>query len=630
MPNSQKSIHKPRSSVTYCFFVNNKTVKVCKTTFLNTFAISDSWIKTILKKTSKGPDVSPDKRGRHNKRANAISRETIDSIKEHINSFPRVESHYLRKYTRREYLEENLNIHQMYTLYKEWHTLNKFGDIKMATERQYYDTFNTEFNISFFRPKKDRCNVCCNFENAKFLKDQDSNLFRKIETRYNKHVIDKEKARSLKNQDKANFLKFSKGDWKNSVVACFDYEKVLSIPRSDTNAFYYKRKIGVCNFTLTDIGRNQTICYCYDETIAKKGPNEVGSFLLNYMEEQNKNNAINKFLFYSDNCGGQNRNRFVFALYVYASLRLENVEITHTFLECGHMQNEGDAVHALIERRGKNHDIFTPKSWYDIIRAAKRSEKTPYIVKEVTQDMVFNLKKIVFAPNWISNTEGAKVPWSKVKVIHTSHAKPGKLFYKLEFDSDYLEVDVMKNRPNLDFDLKTVKLDLAYKSQFKLSAAKYKDVMTLCKDLAIPKDYHEYYENLQVQTKEDDELENSATTEDLKDLDISEQRDELEIYLETGDLNNQLDLGSLENQTSKKNMEKPSKKRKQAEIVSTEKERKLKQRKEKIGASSKIDKKFPTKRKLNEKELSASNSKASSSNTSKKRQLRVIQNRKKS
>lgn len=206
-----------------------------------------------------------------------ISPQVILSIKDHINSVPRTESHYLRKDTTREFLEEHLTVRRMHELYvlglPEY-----YPDIKIpATQRQYLDVFNNYFNISFFKPKKDRCNNCNNWINAQSLQDKESELYEKIKKKYEEHIIFKQQARSLKNNDKENFLK-NVATSKNWSVLCFDYQKNLTLPRSETNAFYYKRKVGVNNFTIYDIGRYEATCYCYDENTAKKGSNEVGSF----------------------------------------------------------------------------------------------------------------------------------------------------------------------------------------------------------------------------------------------------------------------------------------------------------------------------------------------------------------
>lgn len=112
---------KRQHSIHYFFNINNTEIKVCKTMFLATFDISDSYIKTISKKTgSNNLDISPDKRGKHAKRGNIIPLETKTSVIEHMNIFPRVESHYLRQRTQREFSDENLSVHKMWELYKLW------------------------------------------------------------------------------------------------------------------------------------------------------------------------------------------------------------------------------------------------------------------------------------------------------------------------------------------------------------------------------------------------------------------------------------------------------------------------------------------------------------------------------
>lgn len=60
-----------------------------------------------------------------------------------------------------------------------------------------------------------------------------------------------------------------------------------------------------------------------------------------------------EFVFYSDNCGGQNKNRYILTMFVTAAMKF-NVTMTHRFLECGHTQNEGDSMYAAIEKASQN------------------------------------------------------------------------------------------------------------------------------------------------------------------------------------------------------------------------------------------------------------------------------------
>lgn len=50
-------------------------------------------------------------------------------------------------------------------------------------------------------------------------------------------------------------------------------------------------------------------------------------------------------------------------------------------------------MHALIERKTKNINIYTPEQWYMAMRMAK-SEK-PYEVKEISQESVFDFKACI-------------------------------------------------------------------------------------------------------------------------------------------------------------------------------------------------------------------------------------------
>ena len=49
--------------------------------------------------------------------------------------------------------------------------------------------------------------------------------------------------------------------------------------------------------------------------------------------------------FYSDTCGGQNRNKFVVAELLYTSMNIPSVEIVnHKFFESGNSQMESDSI----------------------------------------------------------------------------------------------------------------------------------------------------------------------------------------------------------------------------------------------------------------------------------------------
>lgn len=139
----------------------------------------------------------------------------------------------------------------------------------------------------------------------------------------------------------------------------FDLEKVLPTPQCEVSSFYYKRKLATYNFTIYDVGKKEGYCFMWDESDGKRGSNEISTCILKFIKLK-KLSGIKEFSFYSDNCAGQNRNRFIYSMWEYAAYTLK-VNIIHTFLEKGHTQNEGDSMHATIEcaKKKQNYLCFS-------------------------------------------------------------------------------------------------------------------------------------------------------------------------------------------------------------------------------------------------------------------------------
>lgn len=149
---------KPNNS--FYFTVNDIKIRVCKTYFINTLNICDRQIRTVKKKTDAQGFIAKDNRGKNlNRKRTEPS--VIQDIKNHINSIPRIESHYLRSSTSRDYIGGEKTIMDL------WRDFDKDQrDVGKPTCEYwlYYDIFTKEFNIGFFQPKKDRCDLCFEYE----------------------------------------------------------------------------------------------------------------------------------------------------------------------------------------------------------------------------------------------------------------------------------------------------------------------------------------------------------------------------------------------------------------------------------------------------------------------------------
>ena len=129
---------------------------------------------------------------------------------------------------------------------------------------------------------------------------------------------------------------------KKSIVAVYDLQDVMQLPQGDQFTFYYKSKLNVLN-----IKTNDCDCFLWDETNGNRGANEIGTCVLNYIRklcEEKKGEENIKIIFYSVNCSGQQKNKFMLALYLFAVINLPVESITHKFMIRGHTQNEGDCT----------------------------------------------------------------------------------------------------------------------------------------------------------------------------------------------------------------------------------------------------------------------------------------------
>ena len=95
-----------------------------------------------------------DRRGQPQK-GNQLDKARLRFVEEHIASFPAKESHYCCKSSKKRYLDQNLNISKMPTLY-----IQKCEDLDMLPVKyEVYRKVFAQFNIGFFQPKKDQCSL---------------------------------------------------------------------------------------------------------------------------------------------------------------------------------------------------------------------------------------------------------------------------------------------------------------------------------------------------------------------------------------------------------------------------------------------------------------------------------------
>ena len=472
IPGSRKS-----KILSYFLTVNQEQVQVCKQTFLSTLGIGEKTVyHTVNHRGENGIPVD-DRRGGRNP-MHATPTEVLNGIREHINSFPVIESHYCRSSTQKKYLEQSLNLSKMYELYvQNCHETGRTA-AKICTYRK---VFNEEFNIGFHKPKKDLCNTCYTYDNSSEERKEELN------DSYTEHQRRKEQARLKKEADKQD----ARND-ESTKVCTFDLQAVLQTPKSNISSIYYKRKLNSYNFTIFDLVSKDCMCYMWHEAIGKRGSNEMASCLAHYLTQQTQT----KIKLYSDACGGQNRNHNMTAMlhHVVKTTAIERIE--HSYMETGHSQMEVDSVHSTIERAARNVAVSSPSQYETIIQLARKDN--PYRVQRVDSPFfrdysgTNSLKKSV---------TGETIKWMKVKrFIYTKD----HIHFSYEYVGDMFEISLETPRRSTR-GMQGRDIPQLYVSPPEISEAKYKDLLSLCKSGLIDKTYHSFYTDLPHTTQDDTE-----------------------------------------------------------------------------------------------------------------------------
>jgi len=143
-----------RENNSFHFEINKNRIRVCKQFFKVTLCINDRPLRTVIEKQNSftGKILTNDYRGKHTNHVK-VPDSVKEDIRHHIRSIPRIESHYCRANTSKEFIEGGKSIADLHRDYK---SECEEKNILAANYVMYARIFNEEFNISFFTPKKDQ------------------------------------------------------------------------------------------------------------------------------------------------------------------------------------------------------------------------------------------------------------------------------------------------------------------------------------------------------------------------------------------------------------------------------------------------------------------------------------------
>lgn len=449
-----------KDTISYYLTIRRKRTKVCKRFFLSTLSVSERVVRTRLQKISDVGILDPEKRGGRvdsNKKRDSLIRKLVEV---HIDRFPRIESHYCRQNTDREYLSSDLSLSKMHRMFCVEQT-----EKATLVSYTFYSTIFHEKNLSFHHPKKDQCSLCNTYRTG------DPATKAKLEAKYTSHIEEKEKIRKIKAKCKEESMK-------SALVAsaAFDLEQVFNFPMSLESLVFYKRRLAGFNFTMYELGTKNCDCYFWDETQSRRGSSEIASCVFSFLQRLDETKHIKANLF-ADGCPGQNKNTIIACMLLYFVRESKNVnEVSLRFFETTHGQNEGDSAHSAISTAvDDTGEILVPSMMPSIIEKARHNN--PYKVHVMTFKDFLDFKSYSQSLNVLSvrkNDDGSgTINWTDVMEIRVIKSAPNTLFYKNSHTCDeYKSITLKKSICS-----RVGKLNA---EQMKITAAKYNDLISLC------------------------------------------------------------------------------------------------------------------------------------------------------
>lgn len=141
----------------------------------------------------------------------------------------------------------------------------------------------------------------------------------------------------------------------------------LQLPLIQIQSAFYLRQLTVNLFCIHNEKTGNSSLFLYPETVGGKGPNEVCSFLLNYITNELPNSVTRLHLF-SDGCGRQNKNHTMIRLMCTLTTIGRFQTIDQYFPLRGHLFLSCDRDFSVIKRTLRKFDrVYSVKDYAAII-----------------------------------------------------------------------------------------------------------------------------------------------------------------------------------------------------------------------------------------------------------------------
>ena len=444
---TKKDDSKRPTRLVYSVTHSGRSYVVCREAFMHIFDIKRGKLDFIIKRKREARAatgvVSPDQRGKAEPR-NKIIGAQLETMHEFIRDLPVVSSHYTRaKAPLRQYLPAGGSVSGVYCEYQLWMRINH-SELTPVKEKFFRKVFTKKYNIAFAPPKVDECNLCCTLD-VKISTETDEVKIAELQEKKQQHLDEAKVAQELL-KDPMN----TAPDSDEFRAIAIDLQQQQPCPKMPVNKSYYTSKLWFLNFCIYDITKNKGHMFVWDETIAKRGPNEISSCILRWLDfvRNTQGDNVTRLRIFADNCAGQNKNIYnVLTLLQQVQKRLlRRVEVI--FLVSGHSFMPCDRAFGVIEKVYRSNGYICSVPRY-IELLSKSCRKNSYEVFVMKREHFFDVKAL---EKFVTNRAAGHISKAKQFVIKDSE-KEGfyiKNHYSfLDDPREMIHIDLRKGRQSV-------------------------------------------------------------------------------------------------------------------------------------------------------------------------------------
>ena len=381
-------------SFTYEVLVGDAKEKVCVDAFKSLYGIKISRMRRLrsLLVLGKSPkDLRGKKLGTNAIRGNVrlLIREYIDSftsifalfhrITSDKRSYPVKQSKYAGKTIN--YLDARLNVKILYSMFKERHPEAK------CSYKFFLGYFKDNFTLRFGRPQIDSCCTCEEL-NLKLRSPHLSDAANRNAAA--ELMLHKRRLKKFYNKLQNESNPETKQNEPHVLEIAFDYMQNIPLPMIPVQETYYLKHLSVNFFSIHDVKCNKGHVYVYHEDTARKSPDEVCSFVYNYLMSAPP--QFTEVHVYSDNCGGQNKNHALNRVFLALTDTGRFDRIEQYYPIRGHWYLPCDRDFAVIKRKLKRYDrLYTVHQITELIITSSATGK--FTVEEVATEDIVDFQK---------------------------------------------------------------------------------------------------------------------------------------------------------------------------------------------------------------------------------------------